>query len=96
MKQAYLYSTDGKETPPDDCYRIESTSDASDEHELADIARDAADDLYSEHDGWECSWPVTFSIFTVDGHHLGDVSVELEFEPSFYISGVQLGGSNEA
>ena len=92
MGYTYLYSTDGPTAPQGQCYRIESHSDVSDEADLQDIGRDAADDFYRNHDGWESSWPVTFSFFTGDGRHLGDVAVDIEFAPTFHVCGVQVGG----
>lgn len=84
MGYNYLYSTDGEATPLDLCLHVESVFEADDEFGLQDVARDAADDFYRNHDGWEVTWPLTFSIFTVKGKHLGNVGVELDFDPMFY------------
>lgn len=31
------------------------------------LAEDCAEDYHGEHDGWECSWPMTFCIREVEG-----------------------------
>ena len=50
--------------------------------EIEDIAAQCAQQDLDHHDGWESSWPKTFSIFS-DGVLLGFVEVEMEMEPSF-------------
>ena len=42
----------------------------------------AADDFYNRHGGWECDWPITFTIVYYDGHEV-DVTVEREYSPTF-------------
>jgi hypothetical protein len=49
------------------------------------IAEDAAQDHYHEHDGWESSWPVKFSIVFDDGR-IETYEIELDHEPSFSAS----------
>lgn len=49
-----------------------------------DLAKTAADDFHSNHDGWECSWPLEFVILREDGSEVGTYSVEREAEPVFY------------
>lgn len=60
-------------------FDVESTWTSEDP---AYIAEDAAEDFHSEHDGWECKWPLTFDIF--DGPtHLGRFQIEREYNPEF-------------
>lgn len=48
-------------------------------------ATDAAERYYHEHDGRESRWPLTFALFaSEDGPELARVTVECEYEPSFY------------
>lgn len=47
------------------------------------IAQECAEKYFSEHDGWESSWPLTFTIFK-DGKQIGRARVEMESEPQFY------------
>ena len=42
----------------------------------------AAEDFHARHDGWECSWPLTFTIVYDDAHEV-DVTVEREYSPTF-------------
>lgn len=46
------------------------------------IAEEAGEDFYSNHDGWECSWPMEFTIFEHDVS-IGRFNVSVEFEPRF-------------
>lgn len=89
MGYAYTYSVNGSDVDPSDRYSFESNwlarmeKEGVDERYLAHVAEDAAKNYHSEHDGWEASWPVTFSIFDEAGAHLGDVEVEREYDPVF-------------
>jgi hypothetical protein len=49
-----------------------------------DAAQDAADDYHSNHDGWEASWPVDFSVESPDGV-VKSFSVDREARPEFYV-----------
>lgn len=67
----------------DDLYDFESTWNP----ENSDyIAEEVAEDYFSNHDGWESSWPTDFEIFDLDGNSLGVYSVELEHTPTFSAS----------
>lgn len=46
------------------------------------IAQDAAEDFYNNHDGWEASWPIDFSIFSGE-KFVGSFSVHCEAVPQF-------------
>lgn len=50
-------------------------------------AQDAADNYHSEHDGWECSWPLIFSLHeSENGPEICRFSVNREAEPVFSAS----------
>jgi hypothetical protein len=51
------------------------------------VAEAAARDFFSEHDGWEASWPIEFSIFNVDDGFIGAFKVYCESVPQFSASG---------
>lgn len=46
------------------------------------IAREAANDYWSNHDGWESEWPLNFEIF-INGKSYGVCAVEMESQPNF-------------
>ncbi len=43
---------------------------AFDKESLDWVAEDAAEHYISNHDGWESSWPLTFSIYETDSDEL--------------------------
>lgn len=49
------------------------------------IATDAAECEFYDHDGWEHSWPIPFSIFK-DKVYLGTFEVDMEPTPAFSAS----------
>ncbi|MDI6637075.1 hypothetical protein [Pantoea dispersa] len=53
-----------------------------DSFDLEEIAQEAAEDFYENHDGWEAAWPREIEIFA-DGLSLGIFEVEREFTPVF-------------
>jgi hypothetical protein len=58
--------------------------DFSDELDLEQMARLAADDYHSEHDGWESSWPLTFALYeSEDGPEMARFEVDREAVPHF-------------
>lgn len=69
-----------------------STSDGDTRYDLAgtmrplrDVAMDAADDYYRNHDGWESRWPLDFFIYeSEDGPSVACFEVERETVPQFY------------
>jgi len=65
-----------------DAYDFSCKWDPSD---LSYIAEDIAKDFFDKHDGWECSWPLIFTILH-DDEVLGDMEVRMEMEPVFYAS----------
>jgi len=50
------------------------------------IAEDAAEYEFSNRDGWEATWPLTFRLWDMDGKKLGVFEVEQEAVPSFNTS----------
>lgn len=74
MTQIYRYDMGG------DSFKFVSCFDKEDDLFLAE---DAAEDYHSNHDGWESSWPITFSLYGIDGEKIGDFAVERETVPSF-------------
>ena len=47
------------------------------------IAEAAAEDFFHNHDGWEASWPIEFSIFEAGDKFLGTFSVDCKAVPQF-------------
>jgi hypothetical protein len=62
-------------------YDLESFAD-----DAGDVAISAAEDFHSNHDGWECEWPITFEILDADDISLGCFKVDREAVPHFYIT----------
>jgi hypothetical protein len=75
----YIEDLGGDES---DAYDFSSKWDPS---ELRYIAEDMAKDFFDKHDGWECSWPLTFTIMH-DGVSLGNMEVRMDMVPKFYAS----------
>lgn len=48
-----------------------------------ELAQDAAEDFHSNHDGWECKWPLEFCVL-LDGKWYS-FTVDREAVPSFYV-----------
>ena len=61
-KHRYQYSVDNESF--EDGFEFET--DWS-EKCLKYIAEDAAQDYHGNHDGWECHWPIEFTIYKTDG-----------------------------
>jgi len=67
------------------------TVDDADPHEFGPFvgddlewaASEYADYFHSNRDGWECSWPIVFSIADESGKLLAKVEVEREARPHF-------------
>ncbi|MBK1780608.1 hypothetical protein JHL22_05200 [Advenella sp. WQ 585] len=47
------------------------------------IAKQAADDYHSEHDGWECLWPINMTLWLPNGTLIGKFEIDREFDPVF-------------
>lgn len=72
-KNTYEYAIENEE----DKYTFESALDNS-----SWVAEDAAEDFYNNHDGWEATWPIEFSIFSGE-KFVGTFSVDCEAVPHF-------------
>lgn len=70
---------------------IHNEKDEFFEIDLRGLANDAADYAFSNCDGWEWDWPVTFEIYTEDSRYLGSCCVAVEYEPMFYASVLEKG-----
>jgi hypothetical protein len=51
--------------------------------QVEEVAEEAAEDYFHNHDGWESSWPRPITIFR-DGKKLRTVSVDMEAVPKFF------------
>jgi len=51
--------------------------------DITDLAEKAAEDYYSEHDGWEASWPCHIWLWKEDATPIGCYLVTLEAVPTF-------------
>lgn len=47
------------------------------------IAQDAADCHHSQHEGWDCGWPMVYDIYTSENVFVGRFSVERHTVPEF-------------
>ncbi len=52
------------------------------DYELEEIAQEAAEDYFHQHDGWESVWPIDFYIYEND-KLIGVCNVEKESQPLF-------------
>jgi hypothetical protein len=50
--------------------------------DMRSVAEDAAEHFHIYHDGWECSWPITFTIVNDAGQEF-DVEVDRRYDPVF-------------
>jgi hypothetical protein len=80
MRYKYLTS-DYQSQTLDSAYQFSSDWDES---EGNGIARDAAEDYHSNHDGWESIWPIKITVYKMDGSLIGKYSVDREAVPQFY------------
>lgn len=82
---------------PDECeesyYEMESDWDIGEsETQRGWLAEAAGQDYWSNHDGWEDTWPMTFSLHQHEGGpELARYSVNMEGVPTFYSSSVEKG-----
>ena len=60
------------------------------DYEVEALLEQCADDYWSEHDGWESSWPLTFTLHQEEGGlEVARSVIEMEAEPRFYARDVQ-------
>jgi hypothetical protein len=64
---------------------LEVVGDVHRPREQTTMAELCAQDFYSEHDGWEVSWPTEIKLYeSHDGPALATLEVGIEMEPRFY------------
>lgn len=74
------YSSEGECHP----LEVDSTTCLQRPLEARHVAEKCADDFHSNHDGWECSWPRTFTLHeTEDGPVVATFEIEREAVPLF-------------
>lgn len=60
------------------------------------MAQEAAGDYHANHDGWEATWPLEFSLHeTEGGPEIARFEVQREAEPVFYASAIAKAGGND-
>lgn len=59
--------------------------ESTDDWEYEQMAQDAAEDYWENHDGWEDHWPLNIELF-VDCKSIGVFEVVMEMEPTFSAS----------
>lgn len=68
---------------PEEAYELEAKWDIESDLDKELIAMKAAEDYFSEHDGWEDSWPQMFYFWDEDHNELFEASVGMEAQPAF-------------
>lgn len=63
----------------------QDVDESTDDWEYELMVQDAAEDYWSNHDGWESHWPLNIELF-VDGNSVGVFEVVMETEPTFSAS----------
>lgn len=81
MSKKYFYAVHYKDY--EDRYEIEVKYPKLD-YSIEDVAEEASEDFFDNHDGWETTWPVTLYIWNDKGEYLGASVVNVEYSPSFY------------
>jgi hypothetical protein len=84
MQIKYIIEDNGQTI--DDAFEFETNWT---ENNLEELAEATADNYYSEHEGWDASWPLTFQLFTTK-KNLGRFKIQLEFDPLFLINTLPL------
>lgn len=59
--------------------------DFEDTWDYEQLAQEAAEDYWENHDGWESHWPLNIELFA-DGNSVGMFEVVMEMEPTFSAS----------
>jgi len=60
----------------------QAVDEDADDWEYEQIAQDAAEDYWDNHDGWESHWPLNIELF-IDAKSVGVFEVEMETVPTF-------------
>ena len=80
----YLYRV------PEHCeesiYQVQSVHGTQDQLGCKWIVEQAAENYFSDHDGWDCHWPLTFELLDDDQHVIYRAEVQLESQPLFIVS----------
>ena len=85
-KVRYYRPDDG--TTAEDAYECDTTWSDEFPHR---VAEDCADDYHSNHDGWECSWPIELVVLSQFANEpLGTFEIDRETTPVFYAHEVRL------
>jgi len=74
------------EVCPDSFYLLKSDvwDNLNSPNDFDMIASDCGEDYYSQHDGWENSWPLVISLHTDEGSpEVARFSVDMEAVPQF-------------
>ena len=77
----YFYSVGDKDF--NDAFEIEVKYQYID-YSVEDVAEEAAEDYYDNHDGWEATWPQTIHVWNDKEEYLGAADVHVEYQSSFY------------
>lgn len=78
-KHTYQYEVDGI----DDRFDFEDSGSVDWETGRAWVAEASAEDFFHNHDGWECCWPMVFTLY--EGQTLfGKYSIDVVSQPHFY------------
>ena len=57
---------------------------------FSDALRDVAFDYHYNHDGWEDSWPITFTLLDEDKETICSGTVDLMAVPDFEVSSLEV------
>ena len=70
---------------PESFYRFETIWDIG--NECRYVFEDAAENFFNDHDGWEHSWPIEFTLHdSENGTKLAQGTVDLFHQPEFHAS----------
>lgn len=67
-------------------YQVQSVHGTQNQLERKWIVEQAADNYFSDHDGWDCRWPLTFELLDDDQQVIYRAEVQLESQPLFIVS----------
>lgn len=71
-------------------YTSSACYDFDHDYEKEALLEECANDYWSNHDGWECTWPLTFSLHrTENGSEIARFTIEMEAEPRFYATVIE-------
>lgn len=79
---AIQYSVNGASIKHANYLDPKPADEFEDDWEYEQLAQEAAEDYWENHDGWESRWPLNIELF-VDGGSVGVFEVVMEMEPTF-------------